>query len=399
MPQAIAALMSAMLPAFGGASSRVTGRAARTMSCSRRRQISFSEKTALHRLDQADVLALHLGIDSHIEPARGPQPPVAAGQPEQSHAHARAFRRQWDDLEIVHHLRIDVEGEVGQQGVVAPAVRQLLVQVRRRRPQPLIVPLAPVARVLVAQPAEGAADVAIQRLDLVAVAEQPEQPGMADRHVVALQVVVHHVLPVDGDVDLPALSQRHHLGAAIGRELPCIGCHPLGHARPAAGEAHERKAEIDLQLQRLQPQLRLVEARKAALAGHRLEPAVEAVGPAVIEAADRVLARSRLPVHHSRGAMPADIVEGAQGPVLAADDESAFAQKIERGEIAGLPHLADVAHQVPIVQQQVPFLQLEELGAMIGPAGQCLAEPLRLVRDLDLSLQQSRHHLSPLSEA
>ena len=68
------------------------------------------------------------------------------------------------------------------------------------------------------------------------------------------------------------------------------------------------------------PELGLVEAGDRASLGHADQLAVGAVGPAVVEAADRLAALPRA-AQEARAAVAADVAEGAQLAVLVAQHE------------------------------------------------------------------------------
>src|SRR5262245_5017984 len=80
-----------------------------------------------------------------------------------------------------------------------------------------------------------------------------------------------------------------------------------------------------------------------------------------------------LAAHHCGGAVAADIVEGADCAVLAANNEGALAQHVQSRIGAGLGDLADVANDLPAAQQQMASFEIEELGVAVGPTGQRLA--------------------------
>ncbi len=80
-----------------------------------------------------------------------------------------------------------------------------------------------------------------------------------------------------------------------------------------------RPAE-DLHARGEEPELRLVEAGDRAPLGHADQLTVEAVGPAVVAAADRLAALARA-AQQARAAVAADVAEGAQLAVVVAQHE------------------------------------------------------------------------------
>ena len=238
-----------------------------------------------------------------------------------------------------------------------------------------VMALAPVGRRLVEQPTAGARDAVRLRLEAVIGAEQPLQPRVAERNVVALDVVVDGVLPVDRRLAAPVPADRLQVLEAVRGELFGIRRHHLCHAGAARLEADEDEAEPDLVLDGRQPDRCLVEAGEALLGRHRFEPAVEAIGPAVVAAADRLAAMAGVAVDEARGAVPTDVVEGAERAVRVAHHEDALAGQVEAQIVAGFPELADVADDVPCAHEDRLDLEREELGVVVGPGRQ------RLVRD------------------
>ena len=192
---------------------------------------------------------------------------------------------------------------------------------------------------------------------------------MADRHVIVLEVVVDRHLPVALPRIDPGLVDRLHLLEAIGpRDLDEVAPH-LGEARAVAAHAHEHEPQQDLELDRLQSELGLVDAAERLLRGHAREPAVERVGPAVIGAGDARAAGAGA-VQQTRTAMAADIGEGPDHAVLAAHDDDGIAHHVERGEGARLLQLVDVADELPGRPDQRLVFERRQLGVEIGPGRQ-----------------------------
>jgi hypothetical protein len=84
--------------------------------------------------------------------------------------------------------------------------------------------------------------------------------GVADRHVIVLEIVVDRDLPVALPGVDPGLVDGFHLFEAIGTgHLGEIAEH-LGDAGAAADDANEHETQQDLELHRLQAQLFLLDA-------------------------------------------------------------------------------------------------------------------------------------------
>ena len=219
---------------------------------------------------------------------------------------------------------------------------------------------------------------------------------MADRHVIALEIVVHHVLPVDGDLALPALAERLHLRDPMGRQLPLVGRNRSATLGPLPAKRTNTKPCQTSNSSGLRPKSALVQAGEARLARHRLQAAVEPVGPAVIEAAHGMAAIAGVALHHRRRPVAADIVEGAQRAVLAAHDEAPLARDVERDVVAGVAQLADMADDLPVREHEIALLQLVELGIPVGPARQGLGRRGGALGGYRLALRKGGHGRSPL---
>src|SRR6185437_13493684 len=103
--------------------------------------------------------------------------------------------------------------------------------------------------------------------------------------------------------------------------------------------------------------------------GDRQQTSVEPVRPSVIGAAHRLSAVARA-VEDAGGAVTADVREGAQLAVLAADDGDRLAGDRHRDVVAGFPQLADVADEEPVAGEDLAPLGPVELRAAIRPRRQ-----------------------------
>src|SRR3546814_6795428 len=109
---------------------------------------------------------------------------------------------------------------------------------------------------------------------------------------------------------------------------------------------------------------------EGAPAGQADQPAVELVSPGMIGTDDAHAAIALRPVEKPRRPVPADIVERAHLPVMAAHGEHQFAEEVERMIITGLRDVVDMADELPGRHEQPFGLQLEELRIEVGPGRQ-----------------------------
>src|SRR3954447_11137392 len=100
----------------------------------------------------------------------------------------------------------------------------------------------------------------------------------------------------------------------MGSDFGLIGCHHRGNARIPGFEPDEEEAAPLLELDRDQPEPRLIEAGIILAVRYGDEAAVGGVGPGVIGTGEPPGA-AHLAVDEPRAAMAADIGEGAHRPV------------------------------------------------------------------------------------
>src|SRR5882757_2558482 len=115
-------------------------------------------EAVLHPLHQFDILQRYLAVDPHIEVTCGAHfaPAVCKYKSARTtHAPARGNRQI---LKIVDHVRIDIECPVWEGAVVKPRSFAIRRQMRNVRQQPLVMPLAPIRRHLIAQGAAAPGD-------------------------------------------------------------------------------------------------------------------------------------------------------------------------------------------------------------------------------------------------
>jgi hypothetical protein len=95
----------------------------------------------------------------------------------------------------------------------------------------------------------------------------------------------------------------------------------------------------------------------------------------------------------------AQVVESPHHAIRPPHDDSAFAQHVMAQPVAGIGNVADMAHDLPMGQEQLVTLQREHRVGMIGPAGQ--TAPVPVVRNgqawigkfghVDVSISASSH--------
>ena len=86
----------------------------------------------------------------------------------------------------------------------------------------------------------------------------------------------------------------------------------------------------------------------------------------MVRAFDRTLGVAPcLGVADPAAAMPADVVEAVQLAVLAADDEDALADDVNREEIAGFRCVIGAPGVVPLAEEDLLPLQLEDVGRVV----------------------------------
>ena len=151
---------------------------------------------------------------------------------------------------------------------------------------------------------------------------------------------------------------------AVGREPLGQPGHLLGERLSMDVEVHEDEPAERLDACREQPQLGLVEIGDRAPLGHADQLAVEAVGPAVVEAADRLAALARA-VQQARAAVAADVAEGPQPAVVGAQHEHRLHAGRARQVVAGVRELGHVGHQLPGAGEDPLLLQLRQLGVAV----------------------------------
>ena len=170
---------------------------------------------------------------------------------------------------------------------------------------------------------------------------------MTGREVIVLDVVLHDVLPIDVELLLPQVVERHHLLHAVVRELGLVRLHALRHARAAAAEANEHHAHEGLQLDGLETEARAIEFWERVGCADAAVAAVQVISPAVIVAAEKLLATAPLSRNHGVRPMCTDVVESSERPGLVTNDEPTLAKELERDIVARATDFAHVTHDLP----------------------------------------------------
>jgi hypothetical protein len=138
-------------------------------------------------------------------------------------------------------------------------------------------------------------------------------------------------------------------------------------ARRIASETNENEAHPLFEFDLGQSQVRLVDRPEGLLFRNAAQPSVEIVCPAVGGADDRVRTTSALVANHTRGAVSAYVVEGAEPLIAAADDEGALVGRFDAEVVARLGCLAGVSSEQPAALKDVLLLEFVELGMVVDP--------------------------------
>ena len=170
---------------------------------------------------------------------------------------------------------------------------------------------------------------------------------MRDRAVVALEEVVEDGLPVGLDVEGQAVGEGErvevgHMGAEVGLEPFTL----LGEGCRARIEVDEDEAAELLDANRGQAELVPVEPGHLLGAPRGAQPAVDMVAPGVIGTGDDLGPPGAL--QQLVAPVLADVVEGAQGAVLAADRDDVLAGGLDGRVVARFAHRLAMADIEPV---------------------------------------------------
>ena len=123
--------------------------------------------------------------------------------------------------------------------------------------------------------------------------------------------------------------------------------HALRHARLAAAEANEHHAHESLQLDGLETEPRAIEFWKRVGCADAAVAAVQVISPAVIVAAEKLLATASFSRNHRVRPVRADVVESSERPGIVTNDEPALTEELERDVVARAADFAHVADDLP----------------------------------------------------
>ena len=189
------------------------------------------------------------------------------------------------------------------------------------------------------------ADIPGIRLDGVGVvADFAIEGGVDARQVVSLEIVV--------DVGLPVAV--HVVGAALGKlhaaeiELLGLGGQFAQRLAQRAGlgiEIDEDQVEPFFEANRDEAEVFGIEIFDAIEFGGDEQSAVEAVGPAVVAAAEEFAVSAA--GGGVAGAMAANVIKAAENAVVAAGDEERLSDEVEGKVVAGASSLVNMADDLP----------------------------------------------------
>jgi len=212
------------------------------------------------------------------------------------------------------------------------------------------------------------ADVLGIRLDGVGVVVDFTIERRVDaRQVVALQIIVDIGLPVAVHVVGAALGKLH---AAKGELLGLDGQFAQTFAQRAGLgiEIDENEVGPFFDANRDEPEVFGIKIFDTIEFGGDEQSAVEAVGPAVVAAAEE------FPVSAAgggiAGAMPADVIKATENAIFAAGDEERLSDEVEGKVVAGARGLVRVADNLPGGGEEPGLFVFEGRGAEIQGCGQ-----------------------------
>ena len=186
---------------------------------------------------------------------------------------------------------------------------------------------------------------------------------MGDRHVVALEVVVGHDLPVGGLRAVGLVVDAHRLHPVALDPLP-QSPKLLGERRGVDVEIHEQEAAEALDARREKTEPALVQALDRSGLRDADQISIEPVGPPVIAAADRLAALAGA-AQEPGAAVSADVAKRAEVPLPVSQHEHRLVAGA-RGEVAaGTGKLGDVARELPGALEDPFLLERSEIGIAV----------------------------------
>ena len=167
-------------------------------------------------------------------------------------------------------------------------------------------------------------------------------------HVVtAIEIIVHVNFPVAIEGVDAAIEVVDLFGELQGSSECGDSAEEFEEGRGLAIEIDEQEVFPDVEAHGNEAVIGAVEIADALEFDHALEGAIVAVGPAVVGAAKLFRATFFL-WNDGGGVMPADVVEGAEFAVIAADDEERFAVDVDGEELARIFDLIEAADDLPV---------------------------------------------------
>lgn len=332
--------------------------------------IALAFHACLDARDKRGIFRIHLPVDPPIEVAGGLHLPAIIRQRIADFADQRLGRGNGKELHEIDLIGINIEGHIGPELEIKPMTLAAFGQVGNRRQKLLIGALRDVGRRPFDQITPHPIDM-VMRFDPVTAPEQAGQPGVRDRDVKAIGIIVGHVFPVHGARAKRDPAKRPHLGKTVGRDHRLIRRHHLRDTGAIAFQAHKDEALPDLKFNRLERQPRHVQPRIIPLARNTGQPPVPFIGPAMI-GADKFFSTAAYPIGNPRRTMTADIVKSPNLTIIPRNDDHAFAQIVKAVPVTRLGDVIHMAYDLPAWPNHLCHFRLEEVRIMIDPAGQAL---------------------------
>src|SRR5262249_21429099 len=206
-----------------------------------------------------------------------------------------------------------------------------------------------------------------------------DELGMDGGTVEALVVVLDEDLPVGLQLrhGLPRGAQLVHLPRLVHQRLVALRLELVADTILGRAEVDEHEPLPHVDLHRPEREGRAVELVLADERRADQLPVVR-IAPGVVRTLDRALrVPVRLGVADPTAAMAAHVVETVELPVLAADDEDALADDVDREEVPRLGRLVGASGVEPLPEEDLFALELEDLGSVVVAAGKSRATGAR----------------------
>jgi len=167
-------------------------------------------------------------------------------------------------------------------------------------------------------------------------------------HVVtAIEIIVHVNFPVAIE-GVDSAIEAVELFGELQRSSECGNfAEEIEEGRGLAIEIDEEEVFPDVEAHGNEAVIGAVEIADAFKFHHALEGAIVAVGPAVVRAA-KLLCATFFLGNDGGGVMAADVAEGAELAVIAADDDKRFVVEVDGEELAGIFDLIEAAGDLPV---------------------------------------------------